>query len=86
MRNHTTAFFAFSLIAMSAAANAVVPASEVRFADQNVAHQARITRQAEQSGDVATIAVERAKLQAARAAAWEKRHPVQPPANTVAVK
>jgi hypothetical protein len=86
MRNYITVVFAFSLLAASAVASAATPTSEMRFADENVAHQARITRQAIQSGDVATIAVERAKLQAARAAAWGKRHPAKPPANLIAGK
>jgi hypothetical protein len=85
MRNHTAALITFSLVAMSAA-GATAPPSEVRLADENVAHQARITRQAIQSGDVATIAVARAKLQAARAAAWGKRHPAKPPTHLIAGK
>lgn len=86
MRRYTVAVLSFSLVALSTTANADVPASELRMADEAVSHQARITRQAVQEGDVATIAVERAKLQAVRAAAWGKRHPAIAPAKRVAVK
>lgn len=61
-------------------------ASEVRWADQAVAHQANITREAIKGGDTASIAVERAKLKAAQAVAWGKRHPATAPAKTVAAK
>ncbi|AYJ87274.1 hypothetical protein D3Y57_16715 [Sphingomonas paeninsulae] len=61
-------------------------ASELRRADEAVAHQTMITRRAVRTGDAATIAVERAKLQAAQAVAWGKRHPAGAPVEAVAVK
>jgi hypothetical protein len=84
--------FAFALITLTLtnvgtlAMAANVAASELRRADEAVAHQTLVTQRAIRSGDVATIAVERAKLKAVRAVSWGKRHPAVAPAKVVAVK
>jgi hypothetical protein len=83
---YTSTLMAFLLVASSAPAIAATnTVAEVRIADDEVARQTDLTRQAVQQGDPATIAVARAKLQAAQAAAWGKRHPAQAPAPRVGV-
>lgn len=76
-------YFALIAVSLTAAATSAIAApvnqSEVRRADAEVAHQAQQTRVAVQGGDAATIAVARAKLEAARAVAWSKRHPAKSP-------
>jgi hypothetical protein len=85
MRIATTTFAALFLCASLTPANAVrASSSDVRRADQAVAHQAVVTRRAIKGGDVATIATERAKLKAVKAVAWGKRHPAISPAQVVA--
>jgi len=80
--NCTYTLMAFSLFAVSAPAiAAAATVAEVRIADDEVARQADLTRQAVQQGDPATIAVAKAKLQAAQASAWGKRHPAQSPSS-----
>jgi hypothetical protein len=59
--------------------------AEISVADGEVTHQAQLMREALQGGDAATIAVARAKLQAARAAAWGKRHPARAPVERLAI-
>jgi hypothetical protein len=45
-----------------------------------------LVRQVVQQGDPATIAITRARLQAAQAIAWGKRHPPKPLVEKVAVQ
>lgn len=73
------------IIALSLIAAKNSPA-DIRIADDNVAHQTNLTRQAVQQGDPAEIAAARAKLQAAQAVAWGKRHPPKSPVENVAVQ
>lgn len=86
MRFTLSATAALLSCAVLTPAIAAAPASEIRWADQAVAIQANVTRKAIQSGDAASIAVERAKLQAAQAVAWGKRQPVTAPGKTVATR
>ncbi|CAN5390265.1 hypothetical protein BH09PSE3_BH09PSE3_19530 [soil metagenome] len=80
MRNF---IFALTIAALASGGVPAIAAdamrTEIRRADDQVAHQQYQTNLAVQSGDAATIAVERAKLQAARAVAWGKRHPAKTP-------
>jgi uncharacterized membrane-anchored protein len=84
MRFNNLAIAAILSCASIAPALAADAASEIRWADQAVAHQASVTREAIKGGDSASIAFERAKLQAAQAVAWGKRHPAGAPAKVVA--
>ncbi|WP_293883182.1 hypothetical protein [Sphingomonas sp.] len=87
MRHFFPALLTLAMIGTGAPAMAAAASpAAVRLADGEVVRQARLTREAVQQGDAATIAVARAKLQAARAAAWGKRHPARAPAARVAVK
>ena len=86
MRFKKLAIAAILFCASITPAIAADAASEIRWADQAVAHQANVTRAAIKGGDSASIAVERANLQAAQAVAWGKRHPADTPAKVVAAK
>lgn len=86
MRITTPAIIALISFASITPAMAADAPSEIRWADQAVAHQANVTREAIKGGDAASIAVERAKLQAAQAVAWGKRHPASAPAKVVAAR
>lgn len=74
---------AIAISALGQPALAQVKPAELRIADDEVARQTENLRQAVQQGDPATIAVARAKLQAARAVAWGKRNPPKPPIKQV---
>lgn len=58
--------------------------SEVRRADQRVVEQRRAAAQAIRTGDAATIAAAQAKLRAAQAVAWGRRHPARAPVQVIA--
>lgn len=82
---HLSALTAMLLAGLSAPVSAATSAAnEVRIADNEVAHQTEQARKAVRQGDPATIAVARAKLQAAQAIAWGKRHPAKAPVERVA--
>ncbi|MBA3898287.1 MAG: hypothetical protein H0X36_14390 [Sphingomonadaceae bacterium] len=82
----TTALSALALLAAPALAAGRPSKSEINFADQQVAHQRLVAARAAQSGDVATIAEARAKLHAARAVAWGRRHPARAPTGGVVAR
>ena len=69
------------------AATAAQPASrwQIQDAQERIRHAQRDTLSAIQSGDVASTAVARAKLNAARARAWGLQHPAPVPATKRAI-